>query len=153
MLDLFGTESLDTLALGMKSSPKGRFSRHHYVFPVYDYIASFAREKILRDYVLEKESVFISWRGKQFRIGSDVQKKYLKRYGLKKFDDSCLEHISDELAGVQDPVGDSSLNVLETEQLIFYFDGFDIVDIKINLDLKMDRRKCGKSDGFMKYFT
>ena len=132
LLDLFGTESLDTLALGMKSSPEGRFSKHHYVFPVYDYIASFARRKILRDYVPKKESVFVSWRGKQFRISYDVQKKYLKRYGLKKFDDSCLEHISNELAGFQGPVSNGFLRKIETEQLVFTFDDDEITDISMN---------------------
>ena len=42
--DLFGVEEIDFRYLGMQPTTLGTYSRHHYIFPVYDLISKKAME-------------------------------------------------------------------------------------------------------------
>lgn len=94
---LFGMDSIDYRSFGMVATRDGKYSRLHYVFPLYDAVAEEVRKKVLRSFDGKEFSIPIYARGKRYDISLRAQIEYCLIYGLNSFDEDCLEHVRQQL--------------------------------------------------------
>ncbi len=93
--DLFGTEQEKTVELAaLTISRRGTISRHHYVFPLYERVASCVRKEIYG----QRWAQPIQVRKRTFYLSVPALIEYCRQYGLEAFDHDCREHLEKELA-------------------------------------------------------
>lgn len=137
--DLFGITVNKVKELRLKVSTKGTFSRHHYVFPLYDRLAEKVRNKALEEYQDDQELIRFSLGDFSFCLTQEAQRSYCREYG-GDFDETCLEHIKNELRN-QSSLNQcqKGMNKIITPELVFYVEKITqnvivIKRIKINTD-------------------
>ncbi len=95
---LFGAEQEKMAELAaLPVSRKGKISRHHYVFPLYERVASCVRTEIYG----RRWAQPIKVRKKIFYLSVPAIIKYCRQYGLEAFDRDCREHFEKELANTE----------------------------------------------------
>ncbi|PIN90427.1 hypothetical protein COU57_03510 [Candidatus Pacearchaeota archaeon CG10_big_fil_rev_8_21_14_0_10_32_14] len=98
LIKLFGVNKLDLRLLVIKPSKDMTFSRHHYVYPLYDLVTDKARKIYFNED--EKDRVKImtcKYGSKSLILTRQAIKSYLSSYNMTEFTEECRIHIESEL--------------------------------------------------------
>ncbi|MBU3906734.1 MAG: hypothetical protein KKA64_00615 [Nanoarchaeota archaeon] len=126
VMNLFGVENTRLGRKYLKPTNHRTYSKHHYVFPLYDEVAKKAKILMLDKSREKDNSIKLSAFNREIYLPERIQSEYCEVYGLDKWDNYCYEHIREQIHN-----GRCLGNKIETDDLIFKLDGEMIRSVRM----------------------
>ncbi|MDD5340957.1 MAG: hypothetical protein PHC97_00805 [Patescibacteria group bacterium] len=99
VLNIFGVQgNVNLRKLGVLSSPEGTYSKHHYVFPLYDKVAEVAREKYFSDSKNQDLLFLVGRSNLVVCVDGAAKENFLQTYDLDIFDEDSESWLEMQLA-------------------------------------------------------